>query len=1014
MTQKFFVCLIFMVDMNHKKMNNYQITTCDNLLLSGFPDGLHKGTRDPITLFTSYVSHLKKLYTSMSHSHTFQHWTHLPRCEYIQLAMIGKEDLQRGGPEEEMVRLAQKGKIETIMRFKENIKLSDLFMAPPKELVGVPRFSPIRVVLIEGAPGGGKSTLALHICHLWAQNTPFLDKFDIVILAYLRDEAIQNANTLADILPHSFGSSQILNSIKASGGHKVLFIFDGWDEFPFRLQQESLVSKIIREPRKVNLQRSTVIVTTRPVASGNLQYTADRRVEILGFTQDQVREYIGKALKGNITHIQKLVQHLEDHPVIEGYCYIPLHAAILVHIFLTLKKDLPTTHHELFCDLVLCCMVRELETHTPFKTVADVSSLDDLPDDLKSQLNVLCVLAYKGVMHDKVIFYKKYLQDFHLPANLPSLGLLQAVEGLTLTSKSLSYNFLHLSVQELLAAYHISQMNSCQQVDLFKQLLQGSRFLPVLHYYSGFTKLVNRVIQQFICDYSKHRAQFQDILPLLHCFFEAQQPSLSLLVDHRFRCIKVDSDIVNPVDYLVIGYFVKSLLCMPTGTDNGVSLTMNNINEHNFELLFCELSKYPATGGVPKCTAVDYGPCRLILSIHGMKITNKMMKILLSYLWQSRAIICEFSICDCYLMIDDGNDLLRLAETLQTIPNLSNLTLSNFTSSNTKLYRGDNGQAILEMFRLIMNNKSLTHLDLSRNGKLDSDGHRLIFQSLQLSTTLLNINLSNTGITSTEIETFKALEQMFQDNQSLTHLDLSKNAFSYTGVRCISQGLQSNTTLVHLDLSNTNLTATADTVQALTQMLKNNRSLKHLFLSNNNLHSETERCSIFHILKHNTSIVMLDLSNTGLTAEDTHVLETILEKDKTLAHLYLSNNWGVSDLGTQHIVQALQRNNTLVHLNLCQAGITNEGAKYIAQALTSKCSLQTLDISYNYIGDGQVVGDGFRHIERALESESCTLRKLTMASYLKYFLPQSRPDTVNKSRQRKGLPLIDIVYSYRK
>ena len=44
-------------------------------------------------------------------------------------------------------------------------------------------------------------------------------------------------------------------------------------------------------------------------------HIADRRVEILGFTQHQIREYIEKALDGNSTHIQKLVQHLEDHPV---------------------------------------------------------------------------------------------------------------------------------------------------------------------------------------------------------------------------------------------------------------------------------------------------------------------------------------------------------------------------------------------------------------------------------------------------------------------------------------------------------------------------------------------------------------------------------------------------------------------------------------------------------------------------------------------------------------------------
>ena len=78
-------------------------------------------------LLTSYASYLRELYTSMSHSHTSQHWTHLPRCEFIQLAMIGAQGLRRGGPEEEMIILAQQGKIETILSHKEPIELHNLY-----------------------------------------------------------------------------------------------------------------------------------------------------------------------------------------------------------------------------------------------------------------------------------------------------------------------------------------------------------------------------------------------------------------------------------------------------------------------------------------------------------------------------------------------------------------------------------------------------------------------------------------------------------------------------------------------------------------------------------------------------------------------------------------------------------------------------------------------------------------------------------------------------------------------
>ena len=67
---------------------------------------------------------------SMSHSHTSQQWTHLPRCEFIQLAMIRDEVVRRGGPEEEMIRLAQLGKIETILSHKEDVALNHLFEIP--------------------------------------------------------------------------------------------------------------------------------------------------------------------------------------------------------------------------------------------------------------------------------------------------------------------------------------------------------------------------------------------------------------------------------------------------------------------------------------------------------------------------------------------------------------------------------------------------------------------------------------------------------------------------------------------------------------------------------------------------------------------------------------------------------------------------------------------------------------------------------------------------------------------
>ena len=116
--------------------------------------------------FNSYALLSQRIvYMSMSQSHTAQHWSHLPQCEFVQLAMIGSGEIRRGDREEEMVRLAQQGRIETIQMHKNQSILKQYFLTT-KPLVVLPPPPPYpREFLIEGVPGGGKSTLALHICH---------------------------------------------------------------------------------------------------------------------------------------------------------------------------------------------------------------------------------------------------------------------------------------------------------------------------------------------------------------------------------------------------------------------------------------------------------------------------------------------------------------------------------------------------------------------------------------------------------------------------------------------------------------------------------------------------------------------------------------------------------------------------------------------------------------------------------------------------------------------------------
>ena len=383
---------------------------------------------------------------------------------------------------------------------------------------------------------------------------------------------------------------------------------------------------------------------------------------------------------------------------------------MLVHIFLTMKGALPTTLHELFCNLVLCCIVRELDTHESKSDTSEVCSLDDLPDDLRSKLSDLCVLAYEGVMQNKVVFYQDDLQKFNLPANLPSLGLLQAVEGLTLHNKSLSYNFLHLSVQELLAAYHISHMGSSKQMKVFKQIFGSSRFQAVLHYYSGFTKLTNnQAIRKFISTYSQQKSQISYLLPLLHCFYEAQDLSLCSLVTCRSgftgNVVEVNFQL-NTVDHLAVGYFITFLLSEPSYDATNIYLKINckDFICQNFKLLLLEPTK--------KFLGRDGWSRRLEMELNGMPITEELAELIVSHL-KKLSLWPKLIIRNCKI---SKNGLLHITEALQK-KDYSHLTELQIVSD-----QGFNYQIsyfALAFKKLLRTNKSLTHLRLSGHYILD-------------------------------------------------------------------------------------------------------------------------------------------------------------------------------------------------------------------------------------------------------------------------------------------------------
>ena len=103
------------------------------------------------------------------------------------------------------------------------------------------------VILIQGGPGMGKSTLAINVCKCWAEGE-LLQAYHAIILLPLREKEIQDAKEVKDLLLILDDQirKDVLKEITSKHGQRICFIFEGFDELPTDLQNSSVFMKINR------------------------------------------------------------------------------------------------------------------------------------------------------------------------------------------------------------------------------------------------------------------------------------------------------------------------------------------------------------------------------------------------------------------------------------------------------------------------------------------------------------------------------------------------------------------------------------------------------------------------------------------------------------------------------------------------------------------------------------------------------------------------------------------------
>ena len=325
---------------------------------------------------------------------------------------------------------------------------------------------PVRKVLVEGGAGIGKSTLCTSVSEDWAYEKLF-QQFKLLFLLPLRHKKVASISSISDLLKLLHSSANACDSvtryIEEGEGEKVLVIADGWDELGESERQEgSFLHDLLTGEL---FPFTSVVLTSRPNASAPLHRLPciDRFIEVCGFDEESIIEYIESEFDGDQEKADRLLEQLEINPLVESVCRIPLNCAIICHLWRTLEEALPITMTELYTKIILNVILRNICKIDTYSNVLSLSNFDSLPNDLQKSWWLLCEFAFQALKKNRIVFSQEALDE-----KILCFGLLQQTESIFETGSAVSFHFLHLTFQEYLAALHLAKLPPNKQLEFLR------------------------------------------------------------------------------------------------------------------------------------------------------------------------------------------------------------------------------------------------------------------------------------------------------------------------------------------------------------------------------------------------------------------------------------------------------------------------------------------------------------------------------------------------------------------
>ncbi|CAI5657226.1 unnamed protein product [Oreochromis niloticus] len=745
-------------------------------------------------------------------------------------------------------------------RPETTIRQEDIFKASPG------RDKPIRKVLTKGVAGIGKTVLTQKYTLDWAedkanQDIQFIFPFTFRELNVLKEEKF----SLVELVHHFFTETKEAG-ICSFEDFQVVFIFDGLDEC--RLPLDFHKTTILTDPRKstsvdvllINLIRGRMLpsarlwITTRPAAANQIPpYCVGRVTEVRGFTDPQKEEYFKKRFRDE-EQASRIISHIKTSRSLHIMCHIPVFCWITATVLEDVLKtreggQLPKTLTEMYIHfLVVQAKVKKVKYDEEAETDPHWC-----PESRK-MIESLGKLAFDQLQKGNLIFYESDLTECGIDIRAASVysgvftQIFKEERGLY---QDKVFCFIHLSVQEFLAALHVHLTFINSGLNLLEEKTTFWWYKPSLH-----QSAVDKALQSP----NGHLDLFLRFL--LGLSLQTNQTLLRGLLTQTGSNSQTNQETVQ---------YIKEKLSENLSAEKSINL-LHCLNELNDRSLVEEFQQYRTSG---RLTTGKLSPAQCS-ALTFMLVSSEEDLDEFDFKKYSAS---EEALLRMLPVVKASNKALRWKATWGRHMVMSRLSSCNLSEEGC--------ECLLSV--VSSQSCSLRELDLSTNSLNDSAVKLL---SAAVESPHAKLNILRLNVCELSEENCEALSSLLSSQFStLRELDLSIKNVQDPGVKLLSPGLQLlKCKLNNLRLSGGNISERG--CEALSSVLSSqSSSLRELDLSNSDLQDSGVKLLFAGLKSSKCAVETLSLSGCLITEEGCTSLASALSSNPShLRELDLSYN----------------------------------------------------------------------------------------------------------------------------